>query len=164
MATIVMTSRHVCICSILFVALSVVPSSTNQHSLVNVADKGDPALAGNHTVPANKENAVQGAPLELQPSAQASNIEAWSSKGSFKDNSLPSSRASSNVLQGILGVLGLQASREPARAPARSQTEESTRRRSAKENTIPHIIHQVTTPAQGCLMVPVNDDNGAHGR
>ena len=149
MATIVMTSRHVCVCSILFVALSVVPSSTNQHSLVSVVDKEDPSLAGNHTVPADKQAPVQVAHAALEPQhgAKASNSDPLSSKGSFRDKSLPSSRGSSDVLQDLLGVLGLQASREPARAPARSQTEESMRRRSAKENTIPHIIHQVTIPA-----------------
>ena len=146
-----MTSRHVCVCSILFVALSVVPSSTNQHSLVSVVDKGDQALAGNHTEPADKQTPVQVAHAALEPQhgAKASNGDSWSSNGSFRDKYLPSSTGSSDVLQGILGVLGLQASREPARAPARSQTEESMRRRSAKENTIPHIIHQVTIPTQG---------------
>ena len=166
MATIVMTSRHVCVCSILLVSLSLVPSSTSQHSLVNVTDKGDPALAGNHTVPADQQTPIQVAHAALEPQhgARASSSNPWSSKGIFTDRPLPSNRGSSNVLQGLLGVLGLQASREPARAPARSQTEESMRRRSAKENTIPHIIHQVTTLAQGCFMVPVNDDDGAHGR
>lgn len=154
MVTIVMTSRHVCVCSILFVALSMVPSSTNQLSLASVVDKWDPALAGNHTVPADKQTAVQVAHAALQPQhgAKASNSSFWSSKGSFRDESLPSSRGSSDLLQGILGVLGLQASRKPARAPARSWTEASMRRRSAKEDTIPHIIHQVTTSAQGGLM------------
>ena len=149
MATIVMTSRHVCVCSILFVALKVMPSSTYQHSLVSVIDKGNSALAGNHTVPTDKQTPVQVAHAASEPQhgAKASNSNPWSSKGSFTDKSLLSSRGSSNVLQGLLGVLGLQASREPARAPAGSQTEESMRRRSAKENTIPHIIHQVTSSA-----------------
>ena len=154
MVTIVMTSRHVCVCSVLFVALSVLPSSSNQLSLASVVDKWDPALAGNHTVPADKQTAVQVAHAALEPQhgAEASSSNFWSSKGSFRDESLPSSRGSGDVLHGILGVLGLQASREPARAPARSPTEESMRRRSAKENTIPHIIHQVSSPAQRCLM------------
>ena len=71
-----------------------------------------------------------------------------SSKGGFKGDFSSSGRGGSNVLQGMLEVLGLQASRETGAAPARSQAGGSMRRRSVKENTIPHIIHQVTTLAQ----------------
>lgn len=147
-----MTAKAVLFVLTLFLVIATVASCAGELTSVDVFNKWEPHQQEKHRIPAEEQIALQG----MQPPAEplrgglGAGPESWNSQNSIDALAL-SSGSSTSVFKALLEVLGLQADREWSPQHETAQWDHTMRRRSAKENTIPHIIHQVRfSAAQGC--------------
>ena len=147
-----MKARHAQTCWAMLIILSLAPLGACEQNLLNVLDEW--GGQGKSVSPADEQHMIQDVAAQLSDdSIQAQN---GSQSSPFSPYKLQMSDRSRNMFTGLLEALGLQASREALTLLETSEEEKGSnvRRRSAKENTIPHIIHQVKflpcRQIQGC--------------
>lgn len=138
-----MTAGHVRICIAMFLVSSLAFHGACEPRQMNVLDKW--RRHSNRSGSADEQPVFQGlshssheAQNQFWIGQSSTTGSAWASSSSGSTSS--SNSSSNNLLPGLLKMLGIQAGRETLNT---SQEEGLIRRRSAKENTIPHIIHQV---------------------
>ena len=147
-----MKARHAYTCWAMLMILSLAPLGTCEETRLNVLNKW--GGQGKSVSPADEQHVIQEVAAQLSnDSIQAHN---GSQSSPFSTHEFQMSDRSRNVFTGLLKALGLQASKEAVIVLETSgeENESTVRRRSAKENTIPHIIHQVRIlpcrQIQGC--------------
>ena len=128
-----MIAGHVRIRIAIYLVLLLAFHGACEPKQMNVLDKW--RRHSNRSGSADEQPVFQG----LSHSSHETQNQFWISQ-SRNTGSAWASSSSNNLLPGLLKMLGIQAGREALNI---SQEEGFIRRRSAKEITIPHIIHQV---------------------